>query len=66
MTNAPPIDLLTPRQLAEELRTTPQTILNWHRAGTIPAKIHVGRIIRFDRDEALAALERISRKGGRA
>lgn len=50
------LQLLTPRQLAREIATTPQTIGNWHRAGLIPAKIAVGRIIRFEREAVLAAL----------
>lgn len=55
--NAEPIELLTPRQFAGIVHTTPATVLNWHRAGIVPARIAVGRIIRFDRTEALAALE---------
>ena len=57
-----PVELLTPSQLAKEINTTPQTIGNWHRAGVIPARIAVGRIIRFDRGEVLAALATQSRK----
>ncbi len=56
------LDLLTPRQLAREVRVTPQTVSNWHRAGIIPARIAVGRIIRFDRSEALAALAAASER----
>lgn len=50
------LDLLTPAQLAREIRTTPQTIGNWHRAGIIPAVVAVGRIIRFNRAAVLEAL----------
>lgn len=50
------LQLLTPRQLAREIATTPQTIGNWHRAGLIPAKIAIGRIIRFEREAVLQAL----------
>jgi hypothetical protein len=63
------IELLTPAQLAREINTTPQTVNTWHRAGIIPARIALGRIIRFDRTEALEALARQSRKlaaGGQA
>lgn len=58
------LELLTPSQLAREIRTTPQTVNNWHRAGIIPARIAVGRIVRFDRREALAALAAHSNQGG--
>ena len=50
------LDLLTPAQIARELRTTPQTIGNWHRAGVIPAVVSVGRIIRFNLADVLEAL----------
>jgi hypothetical protein len=50
------LQLLTPRQLAREIATTPQTIGNWYRAGIIPARIAVGRIIRFEREAVLEAL----------
>lgn len=49
-------ELDTPASLARVLRTTPQTINSWHRQGILPAKFAVGRIVRFDRREALAAL----------
>lgn len=54
--------LETPREIAEVLRCTPQTVLNYHRAGIIPARIAVGRIIRFDRADVLAALEARSKR----
>jgi excisionase family DNA binding protein len=50
------LQLLTPRDLARELATTPQTIGNWYRNGVIPAKVAVGRIIRFEREAVMAAL----------
>ena len=46
----------TPQTLARAIRTTPQTIGNWHRAGIIPAVVAVGRIIRFNRAAVLEAL----------
>lgn len=49
-------ELDTPRTLARVVKTTPQTINTWHRKGILPAKICIGRVIRFDRREALAAL----------
>lgn len=64
MTNAATKNRLeTARDIARSLSTTPQTVHNWHRAGVIPARVAVGRIIRFDRDEVLAALE-LRTKGG--
>lgn len=48
----------TPREFAQVVNTTGQTIRNWIRAGVIPAKVNVGRIIRIDRREALEALAR--------
>lgn len=60
---AQPEALLTPTQLAREINCTPQTVNNWHRAGILPARIAIGRVVRFDREEALDALARESRKG---
>lgn len=54
--------LLTPAELAEKLNTTPQTVNTWHRTGVIPAKIAIGRIIRFELETVLLALEAKSRK----
>lgn len=59
-------NLDTPRDLARVIKATPQTVLNLFHGGIIPARIAVGRIIRFDREEALAALAAHSRKGTRA
>ena len=47
----------TPATLAEAINTTSVTVLNLFHKGIIPAKIACGRLIRFDRAEALAALE---------
>jgi hypothetical protein len=52
----------TPNEFAAVINTTGQTVRNWIHAGIIPAKVNIGRIIRIDRREALAALA--SRKGG--
>jgi hypothetical protein len=49
-------ELDTPATLAAAIRTTPQTVNTWHRNGIIPARICIGRVIRFDRREALEAL----------
>lgn len=59
-------ELDTPLDLARALQCTPQTVNTWHRKGIIPAKIAVGRIIRFDRSEVIAALEHASKKGAMA
>lgn len=47
----------TPKEIAAILKCTPQTVLNYHRAGIIPAEVSVGRIIRFDREKVMAALQ---------
>lgn len=59
-------NLDTPRDLARIIKTTPQTVLNLFHDGIIPARVAVGRVIRFDRAEALAALAKHSKKGKRA
>jgi len=55
--------LETPREIAALIRTTPQTVLNYHRAGIIPARFAVGRTIRFNRAEVLEALAAHGKKG---
>jgi len=47
----------TPQTLARALKTTPQTIGNWHRKGIIPSVFHCGRIIRFNRDQVIQSLK---------
>lgn len=60
---AQPLETLeTPREIARALKVTPQTVNNWHRWGMIPARIAVGRVIRFDRHQVIEALEAQSRK----
>jgi hypothetical protein len=64
MTNEAIADKLdTPRDIARVTNSTPQTVLNWYHGNIIPAKFAVGRIIRFDRAEVLAALAAHSKKG---
>jgi len=58
-----PVKLETPREIAAAIRTTPQTVLNYHRAGIIPSRISIGRLIRFNLPDVLTALEAHSRKG---
>jgi hypothetical protein len=55
-------ELDTPTSLARVLKTTPQTVNGWFRNGTIPARIAVGRIVRFNRAEVIEALAARSRK----
>jgi hypothetical protein len=57
-------ELDTPATLARVVKTTPQTINTWHRRGILPARICIGRVIRFDRREALEALAAHSNRGG--
>ena len=49
--------LLKPRDLATIINVTTRTILNWYYDGIIPARIHVGRVIRFELEPVLAALD---------
>jgi excisionase family DNA binding protein len=53
--------LLTPREVATELRITPAAVYAFVRRGTLPA-VHVGRCVRIDR----AALEAFLRTGREA
>jgi hypothetical protein len=59
-------ELETPREIAKALRTTPQTVNTWHRKGIIPARVSIGRIVRFDRREVIAALTAASSEGSKA
>ena len=51
---AQPLD--SPATFSKFVGVTPQCVRNWCRDEIIPLKVRVGRIIRFDRAEALAAL----------
>ncbi len=51
-------DLLTATELAERLRVKPSTVLDWQRAGRIPAIRLSHKILRFNLGEVLAALKR--------
>jgi excisionase family DNA binding protein len=46
----------TPQTLAQALKTTPQTINGWHRKGIIPSVFTCGRVVRFNRNQVVAAL----------
>lgn len=45
------------RELAELLGVSPWTVYSWARKGTIPALRATDRILRFDADAVIAALE---------
>jgi hypothetical protein len=51
--------LLKAQELAVIINVSPPTILNWYYDGIIPARIHVGRIIRFELDAVMIALEQV-------
>jgi len=46
-----------PQSFAKFANVTGQTVRNWIRRGIIPTTIHAGKIIRFERSAALAALQ---------
>lgn len=50
-------ELLTSAEVAALLKTTPITIQNWTRRGTIPAIRVNRRIVRYRITDVLAALE---------
>lgn len=50
--------LMKPQELATIFNVSPPTILNWYYGGLIPARIHVGRVIRFDLMAVMAELDR--------
>ena len=60
------LHLLTPTELARELRTTPQSVNGWHRKGLIPAKFALGKTVRFELSEVLDTLQNSTGKAGRA
>ena len=55
---SPAIDepLETPQTFAKLVRVTPQTVRNWIRDDVIQCVICTGKIMRFRRSDALAAL----------
>ena len=50
--------LLTCDQIAEEIGVQPSTIRTWVREGKIPALRITGKVVRFDRDDVIAALKK--------
>ena len=51
--------LLKPQDLATILNVSSRTILNWYYDGIIPARIHVGKTIRFELEPVMAALDKV-------
>jgi predicted site-specific integrase-resolvase len=51
--------LLKPQDLATIFNVSSRTILNWYHDGIIPARIDVGRTIRFELEPVVAALDKI-------
>lgn len=58
---AQPLD--SPATFARFIGVSAQCVRNWCHDGIIPLKIHVGRIIRFERESAILALNANSEKG---
>jgi len=52
--------LLTADDLAKIFNVSSRTILNWYYDGIIPARIRVGKVIRFELDAVMTALEKIN------
>lgn len=50
------LELETPREIARALKCTPQHVNALHRKGIIPATVSIGRMVRFNRREVIAAL----------
>jgi len=53
--------LLKPEELAEKLHVSPRSLRNWQVRRIIPY-IKFGRVIRFDLEKVMAALEKYERK----
>jgi predicted site-specific integrase-resolvase len=52
----PAQSLDSPATFARFIGVSAQCVRNWCHEGIIPLKIHVGRIIRFEREAAIQAL----------
>jgi excisionase family DNA binding protein len=59
-------ELVEAEDLAELLRVSPDTILEWARSGRIPCRRFGPRVVRFDLTEVLDAEERRARRDGGA
>lgn len=51
--------LLKPQELATLINVSVPTIMNWYYGGIIPARLHVGRVIRFELEPVMTALEQV-------
>jgi predicted site-specific integrase-resolvase len=51
--------LLKAEDLAAIINVSSRTILNWYHEGIIPARIHVGAVIRFELEPVMEALDQI-------
>lgn len=49
--------LLKAEDVAAIINVSSRTILNWYHQGVIPARVHVGSVIRFELEPVMAALE---------
>jgi len=56
------MELETPREIARALKCTPQHVNALHRKGIIPAKVAIGRMVRFSRREVIDALTSYSNR----
>lgn len=56
------LELETPREIARALKCTPQHVNALHRKGIIPAKVAIGRMVRFNRREVIDALTAASNR----
>lgn len=52
--------LLKAEDLAAIINVSSRTILNWYYEGIIPARIHIGKVIRFELEPVMDALEHAS------
>jgi predicted DNA-binding transcriptional regulator AlpA len=55
--------LLKAEDLAAIINVSSRTILNWYHDGTIPARVHVGAVIRFELEPVMEALDQV--RGGK-
>lgn len=58
--------LWNPRQVAEFLNVSPETVLRWHRSGKLPGGHRLSsNVLRFDRDELDAWLDEECKQPGK-
>ena len=56
-------ELFTAGEIAQKLKTSSKTILEWFHSGLIPAEVAEGQIYRFDLAKVRAALAERAKKG---